>query len=458
MTDPADEPRKQALPTARDLPALASRPTHAIAHPAWSEARETVLALVTAGPAMIVVLGPPGTGKTALLRDLAATFGEQSRSACLLDFGDSPFDVGPAEIVLVDEADRMSATRLDELRSRAYVAIILAALPASEERFAHYPDVTVVRLSPLSPQEARAFLVERLAQLGLPNDCLTEAAWTQLIACGRGVPRLLLILLGLALFVAGEEQAEQVTDAHVEQAFEVKGGSTDEPHRTEVSPAQRSIPDTILKGSISADTALDWISEAPPHRWRNRVAATAFAAVYLVAVGGLLTWGHLHMNKSTASEPEAPKVIETTPGHGLAPETSGSPPASATPASAMIPTPVLVPRIATASTQPNSASSASAASSEKQAVTTARLPALATQPFGKVATQPFGRIATQPFGRNVSAKTWVAARPLRCSANNWTSHTCRPRPRPVVWYRVRRCFIALGNLCLGVSYYYVRFK
>jgi hypothetical protein len=98
--------------------------------------------------------------------------------------------------VLVDEADRMSATRLDELRSRRDVAIILAALPGSEERFARYPDVTVVRLSPLSPHEARAFLVERLGQLGLPSDCLTEAAWSQMKALmgwtppeGIGVPK-----------------------------------------------------------------------------------------------------------------------------------------------------------------------------------------------------------------------------------------------------------------------------
>lgn len=374
--------------------------------------------------------------------------GKRGRSACLLDFGDSPFDVGPAEIVLVDEADRMSATRLDELRSRGDVAIILAALPASEERFAHYPDVTVVRLSPLSPHEARAFLVERLAQLGLPNNCLTEAAWTQLIACGRGVPRLLLILLGLALFVAGEEQAERVTDAHVEQAVEVKGGSTDastvEPGHIEANPTQCSITETTLKGGTSTETALDWLSEVPPYLWRNRVAATAFAAMYLVAVAMLLTWGHAHMNERTASGPDAPKVIQTTPGHGLAQETSGSHSVSDAPASAMIPTPILVPKIATASAQADPASSASAPSFEEQPTTTSRLPAVA--------------VATQPFGANVSAPAWAADHPLRCNDGNWTWDTCRAHPRRVVWHRVRRCFIALGNLCLGASYHYVRVK
>ena len=448
MTDPANEPRRQDLPTARDLRAVAGRPAHAIAHPAWSEARETVLALVTAGPAMIVVLGPPGTGKTALLRDLSATFGERGRSACLLDFGDSPFEVGPAEIVLVDEADRMSATRLDELRSRGDVAIVLATLPASGERFARYPDVTVVRLSPLSPDGARAFLVERLAQLGLPNGCLTEAAWTQLIASGRGVPRLLLTLLGLALFVAGEEQSEQVTDAHVEEAVETKGGrtgATAEPGHTEANPTQWSIGETTFKEEgRSADTALDWLSEAPPHRWRNRVAATAFAAAYLVVVATLLAWGHRQMNERTASGADASKVVQTTPaaGHELAQETNGS--VIDAPASAMIATPILVPKITTASAQPDSASSTSAASFQQQPTTTSRLPTVA--------------VATQPFGANVSPRAWAADHPLRCSHDNWTWDMCRPHPRRVVWHRVRRCFIALGNLCLGASYHYVRVK
>jgi hypothetical protein len=476
MTDPANEPRRQALPTARDLLALTGRPTQAIAHPAWSKARERVLALVTAGPAMIVVLGPPGTGKTVLLRDLAATFRERAWSACLLDFGDRPFDVGPGEIVLVDEADRMSPTRLDELRSRGDVPIILAALPASEERFARYPGVTVVRLSPLSPQEARAFLLERLTQMGLSSGCLTGAAWTQLIASGHGVPRLLLISLGLALFLASEEQAERVTDAHVEQAVEANGGSTGatvEPGHMGANPTQWSMDGTIFKDEdetifrdedesiaegetkdestfkeegISADTALNWPREAPSYRWRNRLAATAFAAAYLVAVVTLLSWADSQMNDRTPSGSDALKVAQTTPApdHGLAQETRGSHSVSDAPVSAMAPTPIPVPGITTASTQPDPASPASAASFQQQSATTSRLAAVA--------------VATQPFGANVPAPAWNADHPLGCGDGNWAWDTCRTHPRRVVWHRVRRCFIALGNLCLAASYHYVRAK
>ena len=467
MTDPANEPTRQPLPTARDVWALASRPAHTIAHPVWREARETVLALVAAGPAMIVVLGPPGTGKTALLRDLAATFGEQGRSACLLDFGDSPFDVGPVEIVLVDEADRMSATRLDELRSRGDLAIILATLPSNRTRFAPYSDLTVVHLSPLSPDAACAFVVERLAQLGLPKGCLTEAAWTQLIASGRGVPRLLLVLLGLALFVAREEQAERVTDAHVEEAVEAKGDSSDavvEPGYTEANPTLWSIDETTFdeedtstetewdrisettfnEEGTTTEPELDWISRPPPHRRRNRAAAAAFAVVYLVAMATLLAWSHRLMNERTASAPDASKVVQTASvaDHGLPQETNSSVKDATAPA--VIPSAILVPKVTTASAQPGPASSASTASFQQQPATMSRLPTVA--------------VATQPFGASALPQTWVPVHPLRCRDGIWTRGTCRAHHRRVVWYRVRRCFVALGNLCLGASYHYVRVR
>ena len=292
------------LPKMSDLLELAGRPAQVIEHPSWTTARETALALITAGPCLIIVLGPAGSGKSTLLRDLATTLGEHGRTACLLDFGDSQLEVGPAEVVLVDEADRMSATRLDELSRRGASAVVLAALPSRGERFPRGPGMTVVRLASLPPDQACTFLAERLAQLGLPTRCLTEAAWAGLIAHGHGVPRLLIALLGLTLFVAAEDGAEQVTGAHVEQAVAVRSGGADVDTvgsvQVEPDPAASDEPH-FLAADPSTDTGTEHDTGG---RWgrRRTLVATALVALFLFAAPAALLTG----NRSREADRTAP--------------------------------------------------------------------------------------------------------------------------------------------------------
>jgi energy-coupling factor transporter ATP-binding protein EcfA2 len=286
MTEPQGKP---LLPKATDLLDLYSRPADVIACPTWGEARGKILTLVIAGTRFIALLGAPGSGKTTLLRDLAGTLGERGYAACLLDLGNSPTGAETSGIVLIDEADRMSPTQLEALCRGSDSAVVLAALPGFGEYFQRqYPDVAIVALTELLPDEAFAFLAERLAQLGLPITCLNETAWAQLIRHGRGVPRLLVALLKLTLLIAAENHAECVTGAHVDLAVEVRHGSA---ATTEVAcdlmqsdSAVQNAPTTIPLPVTRADANEGkGGNKATRHRWRGPAAAAALTAVSVIA-------------------------------------------------------------------------------------------------------------------------------------------------------------------------------
>jgi len=305
---------QSVLPKASDLLGLAGRPAQVIEHPRWTTARETALARVAAGPCLIVLLGPPGSGKTTLLRNLATALRKRGLTVCLLDFDGSQAEVRHADVVLVDEADRLSAARIDELSRRGGRPVVLAALPASGERFRPYPDVAIVQLAVLSPDEACAFLAGRLAQLGLPIDCLTESAWAGLIAHARGVPRLLIALLGLALFVAGEDDARQVTGAHVEQAVAVRGGGA-ESEKVKPAPTRGDSAGLDIPQFLAADpfvgTRADRHSKTRTRR-RTQAIAALMAVCLFAAAGALLTGGgHRETDRTESSGAGAPAAIET---------------------------------------------------------------------------------------------------------------------------------------------------
>ena len=343
MTSPSGQSQElPVLPTASDLLKLVIRPAQVIEHPSWNEARDRVISLVTGSPSLIAVLGSPGTGKTTLLRDLGSELSERGYAVRLLEIADSPLGVDPAEVVLVDEADRMSSTQLEALCRGGDATIVLAALPAFAKHLQdHYPDAAIVPLAALSPDDAFAFLAERLAQLGLPMTCLTETAWAQLIKHGNGVPRLLFALLKLTLLIAAEKHAARATGVHVKLAVEVREGTvegtdvevcddiaeeTDAEVRDDIAEeTDVEVRDGIAEGTdvestptnpdfaepdaagripgpnMSADAIAD-AGKRPRRPWRG----TAAGAACLVAAAALLIWWHT--NDTASSGPNASPV------------------------------------------------------------------------------------------------------------------------------------------------------
>jgi hypothetical protein len=200
----------------------------------------------------------------------------------------------------------MSATRLETLCRRSDATIILAALPAFAKHLQdHSAGVAIVSLTALSPDEAFAFVAERLAQLELPVTCLTEAAWAQLINNGNGVPRLLFALLNLTLLIAAEKHAERATEVHVELATEVRngigGGPDDEPIRKMPDFAE---PDAI--GRIPGSEMFPNAGANAGKRTRRPWYGTVAGAICLVAAVALLIWWR--MDETASSGPNASPV------------------------------------------------------------------------------------------------------------------------------------------------------
>ncbi len=274
-------------------------PEQAVAHRGWIEARDRVLSVLLAGRGLVLLLGAPGTGKTLLLQEIARTLRADGTDVLLLPRGDLVIDAAEAELadagagrrrraVLIDEADRTTEAALDHLGRLGTRAFVLAGTrDPGDEQPGGSPTAaaTVVRLAALPPGEVGAFVAARLAQSGLGTDLLTEGAVAQLAEHSGGVPRVLNMLAGAALFLARAERAHRLEPAHVDQAAALRGGGEEMDTGASVAaavlgatPCQRPEPLPAPTSSVPA----------PRHR-RNAVLGVA-AGVAAACAGIVAAW------------------------------------------------------------------------------------------------------------------------------------------------------------------------
>ncbi|MGI4942836.1 MAG: AAA family ATPase [Janthinobacterium lividum] len=252
-------------------------------HRAWLTARDQALAAVRAGDGLILVLGPPGTGKSLLLQELARLLGSggydvlfQFRGDITVEADDVAAD-SPKQslrrVVLVDEADRMTEAVLKRLEQLGAASLVCAGLDGTSSGFGRRP-ATVVRLALLAPDEVGAFAAARLARAGRPATPLGDEAIQRLAERSGGVPRVVVMLADAAAFLAALDGAACITASHIDQAAAMRGDD-------EVRNA--SLPEAEPNGTMQPQAA-EKVWEASPlaRQAVRRSPGQAHAALSLI--------------------------------------------------------------------------------------------------------------------------------------------------------------------------------
>lgn len=210
------------------LPALADplfqlqiAPDAAFPHPAWQQARAAVLKALDNG-SIAVLLGPPGSGKSLLLKELARTLRQAGKPARLIERTEA-LDGPPGNgILLVDEADTLSPDALAILCAGP-APVVLAALPGFPARLAGNPrPVREAVLDRLQPQDVARYVAARLAAVGRPRNLIEPEAVLALAGHSSGLLRLVNTLGGAAVFLAGLDGSEHVSRRHVDEAASMR--------------------------------------------------------------------------------------------------------------------------------------------------------------------------------------------------------------------------------------------
>lgn len=226
-------------------------PDAAIPHPAWRRARVAALEALACRRNAVLV-GPPGSGKTLLLRNLAHTLLKAGQPVHLVGQAEAAGSPVAGGALLVDEADALGTDALAVLYAGAG-PVLLAMLPGGPERLPRrlHPVRSIV-LDRLAPLEVAQFIAARLAAAGRPGDLMEPEAVLALARHSSGLPRLVNVFGGAAAFLASLEGSSRISLRHVDEAASMRADAAEDVPLAAAGPFPVEPPSLTLDAALSS--------------------------------------------------------------------------------------------------------------------------------------------------------------------------------------------------------------
>jgi hypothetical protein len=185
----------------------------------------------------------------------------------------------------VDEADFIDQATLNAIASPPNVRKTVVCACRAPRDLSNGAMPVVVKVTALTPQEAREFVVERATAAGRP-DLFAPDAVDALVDGTSGIPRLLRSVGALALFFAAYEGASQVAPGHVAKASAAQ--------TAEGGPASEKADSKPAEGKVAASPAAARMIQEPeprrepPHLIEN--APSAAQAKFPTPILPVIAW------------------------------------------------------------------------------------------------------------------------------------------------------------------------